>query len=230
LPPPSVTATATPEVSPEVADTPTPTADMQSTCPDVRLTPTSEATSEPFYRETFDSDRVEPDEHAWAMGPGVVIADGQLQVSSMDRIRLATVPDVHLEQFSLEVDTRLFEVSTNRTNAIIAFGTLDTPTEYNFVTFNNERIDIYEMQNGRERFISSSQSLVDFSCPQHVAVVFQNGQIEIYVNGSIQSLAQVSVKGDQLGLGVLYRGEAGIGQVFFDNLVIEAFDALQVNN
>jgi len=194
---------------------------VQLTCPDVRSTPSPQATDQPFYSDTFDSDRVEPDESAWVLDADIVITDEQLQVTSLDDIRLATVPDVNLEQFSLEVDIRLFESNTSRTNAVIAFGTLNTPTEYNFVTFNNERIDIYEIQNGRERFISSSQNLVDFSCPQHVAIVYRNGQIEIYVNGGIQSLAQVSVKGDQLGLGVLHRSETSMSRVYFDNLMIE---------
>jgi len=227
--PPTPTAIVTlapdvsPEVSPEVTDVPTvtPTSALQLTCPDVRSTPSPQATDQPFYSDTFDSDRVEPDESAWVLDADIVITDDQLQVTSLDDIRLATVPDVNLEQFSLEVDIRLFESNTSRTNAVIAFGTLNTPTEYNFVTFNNERIDIYEIQNGRERFISSSQSLVDFSCPQHVAIVYRNGQIEIYVNGGIQSLAQVSVKGDQLGLGVLHRSETNMSRVYFDNLMIE---------
>lgn len=158
--------------------------------------------------------------NGWQLTDNAKIINSQLVVTSIDRLNLVIVPIVRASKFSVELDAQIEDALTGKTNAVVAFGALSEGKEFHYISFNNERIDIYQVINGRDRFVYSTQSLVDFNCFQRIGVRYRNNQVEVYLNDNITAIAELPENGDEIGLGTQYWNETGIGTVLFDNLLI----------
>ncbi len=147
-----------------------------------------------------------------------ILLNGELVLVSSDKLSIEILPDLAASEFYLEADIHIEKASEGMTNAVLAFG--DFSESYNYITFNSERIDVYQFANQRERFILSAQSRADLNCTQHIALSFSNQQVDVYMGTDLATIIQLQALGEQIGLGIQYFGDTGQGTVYFDNLTV----------
>lgn len=219
--PPSLTPTSTDTATSTPTDTYTATETFTPTLtytPSLTPTITSTPTLDPnaLLGEEFTENINE-----WELADGIALQDGELSIMGVDEIKLVKIPVNALSEFYVEFDARILDDSTMNTNIVFAFGNLEPDQPYNYITFNKDFVDAYQVVDGRSRFISSIQNPIEsFATLQRVGISYREGQLEVYLNGSIVMITQVTNEGDQIGLGGQFGESASENAIYFDYLEV----------
>lgn len=206
---PSPTIAPPPTLTPQVLASVTP-----SLPPEVIPSPTFDTTGAIFV-DQFDSNN-----NNWLLTDDIIIDGGILKVPATKELNLAIAP-LSVTEFDLQVDIRgdlyLPDIPAG---AVIAFGNLVEGQEFNFISFGREYIDVYQVTDGRWKFVTSMRTPP--TGMNRIRVNYRDEQVAIYIDGELITTTFISQEGDLIGLGGVFGYDVypAPSTVMFDNLVI----------